>query len=575
MTLKDYAVDKEWLLRPTPAGAQEAVDQAASAYRLPALVRTLLAQRGVISEEELEKFLRPKLAHLTAPEALPNMPEAVTRLEQAIDRRERVVLYGDYDVDGVTSLAILCRVLRELGLVVRPFLPHRGDEGYGLSEDGLRRCLTSERPHLLMAVDCGTSSLAEIAWLRAEGIDVIVLDHHEPALEGLPDAIVVNPKLGNDFHYLCTAGLAFKLAHALLKARGTTAQRSVLENLLDLVALGTVADVVPLVAENRLLVSKGLEKLETTRHAGLRALKDVCGVQGRPRAMHLGFRLGPRLNAAGRLDTAQAALDLLTTENGAQASALAHQLDEQNRERQAVQARVESEAMAAAAEKLAASDACALVLGSDSWHPGVVGIVAGKLARRFQRPVFVIAFDATGTGKGSGRSVEGISLVAALDACRSSLVKGGGHPMAAGLTITKTSFEEFSNRFTQAVATQLANNGATRPHLWVDAITPLCELDFELLDAYEKLEPFGEANREPLLLLRGVEPYEEPRLLKEKHRRMSFHQQGTIATAMWFDSASIPLPPPPWDAVVTIQRGAWRGEERVEIYIQNLRSAHP
>ena len=573
MTINDSAVAKEWVLRPVPAEALAAVDAAAAAHGLPVLVRTLLAQRGVVGEEALEKFLRPKLAHLSAPEGLPNMPAAVARLGRAIDAGEKVVLYGDYDVDGVSSLAILSRVLRALGLVVRTFLPHRGDEGYGLSEEGLQRCLAQDRPHLLMTVDCGTASLREIAWLRGQGIEVIVLDHHEPAAEGLPDALVVNPKLGETFHYLCTAGLAFKLSHALLKARGAADQRTLLESLLDFVALGTVADVVPLVEENRLLVAKGLERLAATPHAGLCALKEVCGINGRPRAMHLGFRLGPRLNAAGRLDTAQAALDLLTTGNFSKASVLAHQLDAQNRERQLVQARVEAEAMTAARAQLAGGDRPALVLGSEAWHPGVVGIVAGKLARRFHRPVFVVAFDAAGVGKGSGRSVEGVSLVAALDACRPLLVKGGGHPMAAGLTIERARFAEFSTAFTEAVAAQLAASGGLRPRIWVDVETPLCELDFELLDAYERLEPFGEANREPLLLLRGVAPVEAPRVLKERHRRLSLHQHGSVATAMWFDSVSIPLPPPPWDALVTIQRGEWRGEERVEIFVQELRSS--
>lgn len=570
---RDHGMTREWVLRPVPAEALAAVEEAAAARGLPALVCMLLAQRGVTGEEALEKFLRPKLAHLSAPEGLPNMPAAVARLGRAIDAGERVVLYGDYDVDGVSSLAILSRVLRVLGVSVRTFLPHRGDEGYGLSEEGLQRCLAQGRPDLLMAVDCGTASLREIAWLRGQGIEVIVLDHHEPAVEGLPEAIVVNPKLGADFHYLCTAGLAFKLAHALLKARGAADQRALLESLLDFVALGTVADVVPLVEENRLLVAKGLERLMATPHAGLAALKEVCGINGRPRAMHLGYRLGPRLNAAGRLDTAQAALDLLTTGNFSRASVLAHQLDAQNRERQQVQAQVEAEAVAAAREQRAGGEPAALVLGSEKWHAGVVGIVAGKLARRFLCPVVVVAFDAAGVGKGSGRSVEGVSLVAALDACRPLLVKGGGHPMAAGLTVERARFEEFRAAFTEAVATQLAGAGGARPRVWVDAEIPLCELDFELLDAYERLEPFGEANREPLLLLRGVAPVDEPRVLKEKHRRLNLHQHGTTVTAMWFDSVSIPLPPPPWDALVTIQRGEWRGEERVEICVQDLRSS--
>ena len=566
---------KEWMLRPVPPAALQAVETSEAARRLPPLVHRLLAQRGVVDEGVLDRFLRPRLSQLSPPEALPNMTEAVARLGRAIDAKERVVLYGDYDVDGVTSLAILSRVFRALGLTVRPFLPHRGDEGYGLSEDGLRRCLAQDSPHVLMAVDCGTASLREIGWLRSQGIDVIVLDHHEVSSDGLPEAIVVNPKLGSDFHYLCTAGLAFKLSHALLKARGAADQRELLESLLDFVALGTVADVVPLVQENRLLVAKGLERLASTRHAGLHALKEVAGVNGRPRAMHLGFRLGPRLNAAGRLDTAQAALDLLTTGNFSRATALAHQLDAQNRERQMVQARVEAEAVEAARAVLDRADAPALVLGSESWHPGVVGIVAGKLARRYHRPVIVVAFDAAGVGKGSGRSVEGVSLVAALDSCRPLLVKGGGHPMAAGLTIERSQFEAFVGAFSAAVAAQLARGDGGTPKVWADAESWLCELDFELLDGYEKLEPFGEANREPVFLLRDLVPAEPPRVLKERHRRLTLHQRGTTATAMWFDSAALPLPEPPWDALVTIQRGEWRGEERVEIFVQNLRSARP
>lgn len=564
---------KEWRLRPVPVEALAAVESSAAGRGLPPLVQRLLAQRGLGEGEALNRYLNPRLSHLDAPERLPNMGAAVARLGRALDAGERVVLYGDYDVDGVTSLAVLTRVFRDLGLAVRAFLPHRGDEGYGLSEDGLNRCLAAGRPHLLMAVDCGTASRREIAWLREQGIDVIVLDHHDPSPDGLPEAIVVNPKLGDEAHYLCTAGLAFKLSHALLKARGAAERRPVLESLLDFVALGTVADVVPLVGENRLMVAKGLERLAATRHAGLCALKDVCGVNGKPRAMHLGFRLGPRLNAAGRLDTAQAALDLLTTEDYPRAWALAKHLDGQNRERQQVQARVEAEALAAARSMVAERAPAALVLGSDTWHPGVVGIVAGKLARRFHRPVIVVAFDQSGIGKGSGRSVEGVSLVAALEACRPLLVKGGGHPMAAGLTLERTQFDAFADAFPRAVAAQSESNGPVRPYVWVDAESLLCDIDFELLDAYDRLEPFGEANREPLLLLRGVTPAEPPRVLKDRHRRLSLHQHGTTATALWFDSASIPLPPAPWDVLVTIQRGEWRGEERLDIFVQELRSA--
>jgi single-stranded-DNA-specific exonuclease len=567
-------LEREWHLRPTPSAALAAVQATAAGGRLPLLVQSLLAQRGVTTDEGVEKFLRPKLRHLSPPELLPNMAAAAARLARAVVEKEHVVLYGDYDVDGVTSLAILSRVFGALGLKVRTFLPLRKDEGYGLSREALTRCLFEGKPDLLMAVDCGTVSVAEVAWLREQGIDVIVLDHHEPSPAGVPDAIVVNPKLGGAFHYLCSAGLAFKCAHAVLKLQPLPSpeRQAILEEVLDLVALGTVADVVPLIEENRLLVAKGLERLASTRNPGLRALKSVSGVNGKPRTQHLGFRLGPRLNAAGRLDTAQAALELLLSDNATHSAALAHQLDAQNRERRLVQARVEAEAMIAALEGGASESPWALVIGSDAWHAGVVGIVAGKLARQFHRPTFVVAFDEAGVGKGSGRSIEGVSLVAALDGCRGTLLKGGGHVMAAGITVERAQFDAFRAQFAAAVAMQLGQNDP-RPRLWADAEVYLSDLDFEMLDFHDQLEPFGDANHQPLLLVRNVGPAAEPRMLKEKHRRLELHQAGTTVTAMWFESASIPLPPAPWDALLTLQRGEYRGEERVEIYVQDLRAA--
>ncbi len=561
-------------MREVADDAWQSVRGCAAAAELPPLVQRLLALRGVVDAPEVDAFLNPRLSRLTAPETLPAMPEAVARLVRAIENNEPTVLYGDYDVDGVTSLAILTRVLAAAGLPVRPFLPHRTAEGYGLSAEGLRRCLEDGKPALIVAVDCGTSALAEIRWLREEeGIDVIVLDHHEPSPLGLPPAIVVNPKLGGTFHYLCTAGLAFKLSHALLKARPVPGFD--LRDVLELVALGTVADVVPLLGENRLLVSKGLEQLARTRHPGLRALKRVAGVNGQCRSHHVGFRLGPRLNASGRLDTAQASLDLLLALDDGRATALAVQLDAQNRDRQALQARVEAEAEQMLAETCNLAEDCAIVLGSDRWHAGVVGIVAGKLARRHHRPVFVIAFDADGVGKGSGRSVEGVSLVQALDLCRDTLVKGGGHDMAAGLTLEMSRLAEFRTRFLGAVAGQIGGVGGLQARLWLDSEVALADLDFELLDAYERLEPFGEAHAAPRLFVRGVRPLHAPSVLKERHRRLTLHHRGTTLTAMWFDSADIPLPPPPWDVAFQISRGEWNGEERLDVHVLDVRAAAP
>ena len=419
-----------WIL-PAPADAA----QCACLVRelgLPPFVAELLCRRGFATPVLAAPFLEPRLKSLSDPFLLPNMEAAVQRLLAAIDARERIVLYGDYDVDGVTSLAIFTRVLQAYGAKVASFLPSRMEEGYGLSHDGVRRCMEEHRPQLLVAVDCGTSSVAEIAALRRDGVDVLVFDHHEPKSALPADATIVNPKLGGDFHYLCSAGLAFKAAHALLKRRPRP--EFDLKCVLDLVALGTVADLVPLVAENRILVKRGLLQLAETRWPGVRALMAKAVVRPPLCAADVGFKLGPRMNAAGRLGTAQEALELLLTADPARALVLAERLDAQNRERRAVEDGVLKAAEAQVAEWFRPAEHAAVVAGDDGWHPGVVGIVASRLSKRLHRPAIVIGFDEAGVGKGSCRSISGYSLVQALGECAAHLEKHGGHEMAAGLT---------------------------------------------------------------------------------------------------------------------------------------------
>lgn len=338
----------------------------------------------------MNAFLQPRLASLSDPFLLPDMPAAVDRIFQAVDRGERIVLFGDYDVDGITSLALLAEMLRAYSADPRLFLPLRMDEGYGLSRESLERCWREHQPQLLIAVDCGTSSVAEIAELKRHGTDVIVMDHHEPK-STLPECIaVVNPKVVADcaFRYLCSAGVVFKVCHALLKRRPVGGFD--LKAQLDLVALGTVADIVPLEGENRLLVIHGSRTAARTSRPGVRKLMEVAGVRPPICTEDIGFRLGPRLNAAGRLASAEAALKLLLTRDEAEAAELATLLDAQNRERQ----QVEKDIFAAADEKVSSSfngerDA-AVVVGDRDWHPGVLGIVASRLVRKYHnaQPTF-------------------------------------------------------------------------------------------------------------------------------------------------------------------------------------------
>ncbi len=566
-----------WLLPSPDPAVDAAAKQLAHALDVPAFMARLLARRGFRTPAEAYDFLHPKLNLLSDPFALPNMSVAIDRILRAMTAGERVVLYGDYDVDGVTSLTILSGLLHAYGANVNCFLPMRMEEGYGLSADGVARCVKEFNPQLLIAVDCGTASVQEIASLCRQDVDVIVFDHHEPQSELPACAALVNAKLGDTYHYLCTAGLMFKVCHALLKRRPLPGFD--LKDSLDLVALGTVADLVPLVEENRILVRRGALELARTRRPGLRALMEVSAVKSSPvRPVDIGFRLGPRLNAAGRLGTALASLELLTTADEVRALELASLLDHQNRERQTV----EQQTLVDAQKQL--SELCdggplghaAIVVGARGWHPGVLGIVASRLMRSYHRPTLVIGFDEKGIGKGSGRSIDGLSLVGALGACSGLLDKFGGHEMAAGLTVRETFFAEFQRDFCR-VARSLLSDEQLQPYLRLDAEISLRDLDADFLGCHETLQPFGMGNPQPMFVTRGVAPVAEPRVLKEKHLSFMLRQAGAgygpATPAIFFGGAQPPLPPPPWDVAFKVEANEYRGETKLQVQVESIRAA--
>ena len=569
-----------WLLPPDDPGLAAVAQRLRREMDLPPFLADLLARRGYLTPEAVQNFLHPKLNLLTDPFTLPNMPAAADRILRALADGERIVLYGDYDVDGVTSLTILSGLLRAYGGDVECFLPLRIEEGYGLSTEGVARCLETLRPQLLIAVDCGTASVGEIAFLQAQGVDVVVFDHHEAQAVLPPCVALVNPKLGASSHALCSAGLVFKACHALLKRRPLAGFD--LKDSLDLVALGTVADLVPLVEENRLFVRRGSVILANTQRPGLRALMEVAGVHAPVRPSDIGYRLGPRLNAAGRLGTAQAALELLTTADGARAKALAATLDEQNRERQAVEQRTLLEAQRQVAGHGADSGGghAAIVVGARGWHPGVLGIVASRLMRAHHRPTLVVGFDEQGLGKGSGRSIQGLSLVSALTECARLLDKFGGHEMAAGLTLQESVFEEFQAAF-RLVARGSLTDAQLEPCLHLDAEVTLAELDADFLSCHETLQPFGMGNPQPTFLVRGVAPVEEPRVLKEKHLKFLLRQPraraagsyGLATPAIYFNSAHLDLPRPPWDVAFQVEANEYRGNVSLQVQVQAIRAA--
>ena len=537
-------------------------------------IAELLKRKGFASADEVNAFLQPRLSSLSDPFLLPDMAAAVTRILRAIDNRERIVLFGDYDVDGVTSLALLSEMLRSYGAAPELFLPLRMEEGYGMSRESVDRCCEQYHPQLLIAVDCGTSSLDEVADLKRRGVDVIILDHHEPK-SALPDCVaVVNPKAeaGNAFGYLCSAGLAFKFCHALLKTR--PASEFDLKANLDLVALGTVADIVPLQNENRVFVQRGIMEIARSRRPGLRKLMEVAAVRAPIVAEDIAFRLGPRLNAAGRLATAEKALQLLLTRDETEAAELATLLDEQNRERQGVEKRIFGQAEEELAKTFDPDRDAAIVVGARDWHPGVLGIVASRLARKYHRPTVVVGFDSTALGKGSGRSIEGFSLVEALGHCEKWLEKFGGHEMAAGLTVREENFTAFADAFRKAARTLLSDEHL-QPRLHLDHELAFSELDTELLHWHQVLQPFGSGNRQPMFLARGVEPAVAPQIVKEKHLVLRLRQKNHFRRAIFFDGASSPLPASPWDMAFRLNADEYEGETRLQIHVEALRAAAP
>lgn len=562
-------LNRHWIIAPRCAEADNSIAWS-EICGLPCIVE-LLKRKKFGGADEVNAFLQPRLRALSDPFQLPNMEAAVTRILQAIDRGERIVLFGDYDVDGVTSLALLAEMLRNYGAVPELFLPLRMEEGYGLSPESVERCCAQHQPQLLIAVDCGTSSLTEIAMLKERGVDVIVLDHHEPK-SALPDCVaVVNPKTeaNSDFAYLCSVGIVFKLCHALMKTR--PAPDFDLRANLDLVALGTVADIVPLEKENRIFVQRGMLELARSKRHGIRKLMEVAAVRSPIMAEHIGFRLGPRLNAAGRLATAEKALRLLLTNDEKEAAELATFLDAQNRERQAVERKICEEAEEKLKGTFEPERDAAIVLGSRDWHPGVLGIVASRLARKYHRPTILVAFDSAGLGKGSGRSIEGLSLVEALDQCATHLEKFGGHEMAAGLALREENFDAFAAAFRQA-ARELLTNEDLQPRLHLDHELSFSQLNHELLRWHQALEPFGNGNPHPLFFAREVSPAAEPQVLKEKHLVLRLRQQNHFRRAIYFDGAASPLPPPPWDIAFRVTADEYEGETRLQMQVEALRT---
>ena len=570
-----------WSLAPSQPLLTE---QLASELKISPLLAQCLLNRGLSEPSTINAFLRPRLKQLADPFLLPNMAAAVARLFLARDRAEPLVIFGDYDVDGVTSTALLVEVLQALGWSVHYYLPHRMDEGYGLSQEGVENCLQKFPVTLLLAVDCGSTAVQTIDWLRQRGIDVLVLDHHQVSTPA-PDAVaLVNPQLSTlnsqlstPFTELCSVGLAFKLAHALVK-RGRelgllAAQDFDLRPLLDLVALGTIADIVPLAGENRILVSMGLERLNTTQRPGLLALKKVAQSPPQLGTYEVGFQLAPRLNAAGRLENAEEALHLIMARNLAEAMPLAQNLDAHNRERQKIERSIADEVIGAVRARFNPQTDFVIVEGQLLWHIGVVGIVASRVLQQFYRPTIIVGGEGD-EWRGSGRSIEGFDLAAALRECDDLLVRHGGHAMAAGLTVQPEKLDALRLRLNE-LARRTLRSEQLQPALRLDAEISLAELTLERLTEFNQLKPMGQGNPAVQLAARRV-THQRPlqRMGAEKqHVKLWLTDGGATHEAVWWGAGKESLPVGQFDLAFVPQINEYNGKRTVQLKVLDWRPA--
>lgn len=564
-----------WLYRAADGGLAQRI---ASSSGIAEPLAHVLA-RMFTDEAQAEQHLRPQLSQVSDPFAVGNLRVAAERILFAVSQKQRIALLGDYDVDGVSSTAMLVHLLRRLGAEPAAFVPRRLEEGYGLSMAALERVMKEAQPQLFIALDCGTNSVSEIEFFKANGVEVIVVDHHV-AKSAPADCILVNPRVNDDaqapWQTLCTAGLVFKLIHGILKvlrlAGDPRGSSIVVKDYLDLAALGTIADLVPLLTENRIIAAHGLRALSEAKRPGVRALISVSGMEpgATLSSVDVSYRIGPRINASGRLADASLPLNLLLAETVEDSERDAELLDLINRERQEIDKRVTDDATVQAKSM---GEQEGYVLFGD-WHPGVVGIAAGKICRALDRPVIVLGKEGD-IAKGSGRSIPGVNLVEALNSCADILKTYGGHPMAVGISLATSDVELFRAKFTAAVASQKKSTNLVTDSRDLDIThwIKLNEINEGLLDDMELLQPYGESNSEPVFGVRGFVFDKSPTQFGEGNIRfqISLSAQRRLGFIAWRMSSRIPEIGKSVDLAVKLAWNRWQGRKSIQVEIVDWR----
>lgn len=566
-----------WVHEEVSAGA---LAQLADGCGVDRVVAELLFRAGFLEAADAIRFLEPRLAELEDPFRLTNLGSAATRIREAIELKESIVILGDYDVDGVSSTALLVGILRAFGSSPRFVVPLRLEEGYGLSRGAIDRALEGGTPALFIALDCGTNAHDEVAYLRSLGVDVIIVDHHR-SKEAAPDgAILINPHVldsaaATPWTHLCTVGLVFKLAHGLLKqlrdAGDPRAFEIKLRDYLDFVVMGTVADLVPLRDENRILAKHGLSILRATARPGILALMEVSRLEpgGGIQPSDISFRLGPRINASGRLADASLSVELFLSRDVAFCREAAGQLEAFNKERQEIERRISEEAEQVVEEKHSGDSG--IVLFGDDWHPGVVGIVASRVSRHFNRPAIVLGREGE-LAKGSGRGLFGINLVDVLAECSDLLTSWGGHPMAVGISMPAGNVAAFRERFNALVAARMGDGFGSR-ELKLSAWIELDQIGEPLMAALEQLQPFGQGNPEPVFAVRGIRLKRRPEIFNERHFRFTLENsmRQTIFGVAWKMARRLPPAGLPVDIAFKLVWNQFNGRRMLQMQVLDWR----
>jgi len=531
------------------------------------ILAQILANRGIHTVREAEIFLKPKIEHLLDPYTFTDMHKAVGLVKKAQSSQERVMVFGDYDVDGITALAVLKETLSKMGLEVSHHLPHRVREGYGLNKE-IIETIKKKNVKLLITADCGISNHKEIEELRRNNVEVIITDHHEPASPHLPVAsATINPKTkdsGYKFRELAGVGVAFKLAQAL--------SNSSLEEELDLVSLGTIADSVPLTGENRIIAREGLHRLSKTKRHGLQVLIEKAGIKDKKfTSTFVSFIIAPRINACGRMDTAEISLDLLMSDSREKAEGLAKIVEQHNRDRQKIEGKILEEAEALINKDINFKEHKIIVIAKEDWHQGVLGIVASKIADRFYRPAIVISIS-DNLCKGSARSIKNFHLFDALTECKGLLNSFGGHAHAAGLMITRDSIDEFRKNINK-LAHQRMTIEDLLPSVDIDMELSLSDLNEEVVTELDSLEPFGSGNPEPLFYTRNLKLKSEPQTMARETIKFWVTDGSVTMQVIGFGMSSFKESlesAESFDLVYTPKIDSWRDDSSIILEIRDI-----